>query len=97
MSNDLLVPAPVVIPLTIAGLLLAVGHFLPRRASDLIAIGTALFALAASIILTDRAANGPLLTWFGGWQPREGIHLAIAFQADTASAAMARPRMTPSV
>lgn len=69
---SLLPPLPVAGPLLIAGLLLAGGRLLPRRAPDLLAILTALGSAAVCMAMAHQALTGPLIYWFGGWQPPGG-------------------------
>ena len=80
----MLPPMPVAGPLLVAGLLLVFGKLLPRRLPDVVAILTALAAAAVCAVMTARAADGPLVYWFGGWVPRNGQVLGIAFSVDQA-------------
>ncbi len=82
-------PLPVAGPLAIAGLLLATGHVLPRRLPDIVAIATAVAAAAICAMMAARAADGPLVYWFGGWVPRDGLVLGISFAVDQVGAALA--------
>ena len=73
-------------PLTIGALLLLFNPLLPGRVPDIIAIATAVFAGALSVMLLIAAARGPLTCWFGGWTPRQGQTIGIAFVVDQGSA-----------
>ncbi len=73
-------------PLAVAGLLLAGGKLLPRRGPDVIAVLTALAAAAACVLLGVQAAEGPMVYWFGGWEPRAGQAIGISFRVDLAGA-----------
>ena len=84
--NPDLVALPVVMPLTIGALLLLFNPLLPGRVPDIIAIATAVFAGALSVMLLIAAARGPLTCWFGGWTPRQGQTIGIAFVVDQGSA-----------
>ena len=86
MTVEALPPWPVAGPLAVAGLLLAGSKLLPRRAPDVIAILCALAAAAACILLAVHVAGGPLVYWFGGWTPRDGQAIGIAFRVDLAGA-----------
>jgi multicomponent Na+:H+ antiporter subunit D len=86
---NLLVPMPVAGPLCIAGLLVAFGKLLPRRAPDIIAVLTSLGACAVCAVLLRAAAADPLVLWFGGWTPRPGLVLGVGFSVDQAGAAVA--------
>ncbi len=87
--TSLLPPLPVAGPLAIAGLLLATGHVLPRRMPDIVAIATALAAAVICALMAARAADAPLVYWFGGWAPRDGLVLGIGFVVDQVGAALA--------
>ncbi len=80
-------PIPVAGPLAIAGLLLTFGKRLPGKLPDVIAIATALAAAAICAVMVRLAADAPVVTWFGGWSPRSGQVIGIAFAVDQAGAA----------
>ena len=84
-----LVPLPVVMPLAAAAILLAVGHRLPARLPDVVALVVALGVAGLGITLTLASRHGVLVYWFGGWTPRPEAVLGIAFAVDPASAAFA--------
>ncbi len=81
-------PMPVVVPLAIAGLLLAFGKALPSRTPDVIALATALAAGAVCLVMVVGSAHAPLAYWFGGWVPQGGRVLGIGFVVDQAGAAL---------
>ncbi|MCQ8278083.1 NADH-quinone oxidoreductase subunit E [Acetobacteraceae bacterium KSS8] len=70
---------PVAIPLLSAALILATAPILPRRMPDVLAILIALCCAGLCGFLADRSAAGPIVTWFGGWTPRGGQPIGIAF------------------
>ncbi len=84
-----LIPLTVAIPLLMAALLAAGTKVLSRRAADILGIGTALAATVINCLLLRASAAHTLVYWFGGWQPREGIALGIAFTVDPLSAGLA--------
>lgn len=86
---ETLVPFPVVLPLAVAAVVLAVGHALPSRVPDVVATSVALCVCGISAFLADASWSGPLVYWFGGWTPRPGVVLGIGFGVDPASAAIA--------
>src|ERR671931_1642335 len=86
---DVLVPLPVAIPLVAAAGLTATGHFLGRRADDLVGIATAASATVISTLLILRSLDHDLVYWFGGWRPRHGIALGVAFDVEPLSAGLA--------
>ncbi len=90
MSLASLVPLTVVLPLTVAGLMLALAHWLPSRLPDVIAILTTLaVAATTAALLAETLRHGPIVYWFGGWTPRPGVVLGIGFGVDPASAGIA--------
>lgn len=89
IPNDVLLPLPVAGPMVCAALLLMLGHVLPRYAPDIVAILVSVLAGMTCACLAVRAEHGPIVTWFGGWTPRHGVALGIAFAADRASATIA--------
>jgi len=82
-------PLPVAVPLAVAGALLLCNRLLPGRVPDVVALLTALFAAAASVLLLREAAAGPITYWFGGWQPQQGRVIGIAFVIGQAGALLA--------
>ena len=86
---DVLVPLPVAIPLLGAAAIAATGHFLGRRVDDLAAIVVSAATAVVSTLLIFRSLDHDLVYWFGGWTPRHGIALGIAFDVDPLSASLA--------
>ncbi len=85
----MLPPLPVAIPLLVAGVMLVLSHVLPGRVPDGVATVVALACGGLCALMAARAADGPLVYWFGGWTPRAGLTLGIGFVVDQASAAVA--------
>jgi multicomponent Na+:H+ antiporter subunit D len=86
---DVLVPLPVAIPLVAAATLTATGHFLGRRVDDVVGIATAVTVTVISTLLMVRSLDHDLVYWFGGWTPRHGIALGVAFDVEPLSAGLA--------
>ncbi len=88
-----LLPVPVLAPLGLAALLLAIAHWLPPRVGDLVAIAAAIAVAALCAWLAMQATHGPIVHWLGGWtpstSPRPGVVLGISLRADPASAIVA--------
>ncbi len=84
-----LAPWPVALPLAIAALLAAAGEKLPRTAADLIALCAAGANSAFCVLLLREARHGPIVYWFGGLRPREGVSLGIDFAIDRMGAGLA--------
>jgi multicomponent Na+:H+ antiporter subunit D len=82
-------PLPVVIPLIAAAVATAGDHYLPRRLGDAIGVVGAGGAFAFSIVILLASERHTQLTWFGGWKPRGGAALGIAFVADPLGAGLA--------
>ncbi|MBV8455725.1 MAG: NADH-quinone oxidoreductase subunit E [Acetobacteraceae bacterium] len=81
-----LVPLPVALPLAVGGLLLLFSKLLPGRVPDVVAIATSLFTGILTVALLAAAAHAPLTYWFGGWTPRDGRVIGIAFVVDQGGA-----------
>ena len=86
---DAVLPLPVAIPLLTAAVLVMTDHVTPRRVQDAIGIAGAAGGTAVSLIVMVQAQSGEQLHWFGGWRPRHGLALGIAFTADPLGAGMA--------
>jgi multicomponent Na+:H+ antiporter subunit D len=83
-----LLPLPVAIPLVGAALITAGDHVVPRVAKDAIGIAAAAATFAIGVVLCFESGRHELVHWFGGWHPRDGLALGIAFQLDPLGAAM---------
>jgi multicomponent Na+:H+ antiporter subunit D len=82
-------PLPVAIPLLAAAVNVAGDHVLPRRVGDAIALSAVAAACAFSCLIAFATMHHELVHWFGGWRPRSGVALGIAFTADPLGAGMA--------
>jgi multicomponent Na+:H+ antiporter subunit D len=84
------VPAlPVAVPLLLAAALVGLGPMVRRRLADTVAVATAAAVTALCAVLLVRTAGGPVVYWFGGWTPRDGIALGVAFAVDPVGAGLA--------
>ncbi|HVY13980.1 MAG TPA: proton-conducting transporter membrane subunit [Rhodopila sp.] len=81
-----LVPLPVVLPLVVAGVLLAFSKLLPARLPDAIAVLTTVTVSGLCADFALHIGDQPLVYWFGGWTPRDGQVLGISFAVDPAGA-----------
>jgi multicomponent Na+:H+ antiporter subunit D len=79
---------PVVIPLLVAAALVGAGSLLRRRVADTVAIVTAAAVTGLGATLLAQTLGGTTVTWFGGWTPRSGIALGVAFAIDPVGAGM---------
>src|SRR5439155_4659111 len=84
-----LVPLVVGVPLLAAPVLAGLGHWVPKRADDVIAIAVAAATTTLAVLLLVRSVGTPLVYWFGGWHPRSGLALGISFTVDPLGAAFA--------
>jgi len=84
-----LVPLPVAIPLLAAAVLTAFGHFMPQGLDDLLGIAAAAATATISLLLLFHASAHDLVYWFGGWHPRSGVAIGIAFTIDPFGAGVA--------
>jgi multicomponent Na+:H+ antiporter subunit D len=83
-----LVPLPVAVPLIGAALIAATDHVVPRLVKDAIGIAAAAGTFAFGIVLCFESGRHQLVHWFGGWTPRGGLAIGIAFTVDPLGAAM---------
>jgi multicomponent Na+:H+ antiporter subunit D len=79
----------VAIPLLMATVLVAAGPLLHRRGADILGIATAAVVTGLSAALLVTTLGGTVVTWFGGWTPRGGIALGVAFVVDPVGAGLA--------
>ena len=86
---EALVPLPVAVPMLAAALLAASGHFLGKRVDDAVGIATAAATSVISTLLVVRSLDHDLVYWFGGWTPRHGVALGIAFDVEPLGASLA--------
>jgi multicomponent Na+:H+ antiporter subunit D len=84
-----LIPLPAVIPLLAAAVNIAGDHVLPRFIGSGISLLGAASAFVVSLVLLAQSQQHELLHWFGGWQPRSGVAIGIAFTVDPLGAGMA--------
>jgi multicomponent Na+:H+ antiporter subunit D len=84
-----LLPLPVAIPLLAAAVNAGGAHVLPRRVSDGIGILAAAAACGFCVLIAFASMDHEVVHFFGGWRPRSGVVLGIAFTADPLGAGMA--------
>jgi multicomponent Na+:H+ antiporter subunit D len=77
------------LPLLGAALCALTSRIVPRRVLDVMAIGIACASAVASWVLLRAARDHTVVVWFGGWHPRHGIDLGIAFTIDPIAAGLA--------
>ena len=89
MSLLALVPFPVILPLAVAAVILALGHLTPRHVPEAVSLIVALVVAGLDLALALAARGGTLVYWFGGWTPQPDVTLGIAFAVDPASGGFA--------
>jgi multicomponent Na+:H+ antiporter subunit D len=83
-----LLPLTVAVPFAGAGLGVALDHFMPGWVKQFPALVASTATAVFSILALVHSGGSPI-HWFGGWQPRHGISIGIAFVGDPLSAGMA--------
>jgi multicomponent Na+:H+ antiporter subunit D len=86
---DALPALAVAFPLLVAAALVGLAPICPRRVADAAAVVTAAIVAALGLALLARCLEGPVVYWFGGWTPRDGIVLGVAFTVDPVGAGLA--------
>jgi multicomponent Na+:H+ antiporter subunit D len=80
-------PLAIAIPLLVACLLLALGGWIPRGATDLLALGAAAGCLINAVIML--VSGQRVVYWVGGWSTGGGHGVGIPLVADQAAAGLA--------
>src|SRR5205823_6402591 len=70
-------------------LLTATGHFLGKRVDDAAGIAAAGATTVISTLLIFRSLDHDVVYWYGGWKPRVGVAIGIAFDVEPLGAALA--------
>src|SRR5919109_4848627 len=86
---DVLVPLPVAVPLLTAAALTAGSPFLGKRVDDASGIAAAAATTVLSTLLIFRSLDHDVVYWFGGWTPRHGVALGVAFDVEPLGAVLA--------
>ena len=84
-----MIPLVVALPLVVAALIAAGGHFVPAHVWNVVATTVAAAVTVLATILIFRSANHDLVYWFGGWRPRHGLAVGISFTVDPFGAGLA--------
>ncbi len=72
----------VIVPMLAATLLAATTPFARRPVAGVVGTLAALATAVLCALNLERAGGGALLVWFGGWEPRDGAAVGIAFAVD---------------
>ena len=84
-----LAPLPFALPLMMAAMLMGLSRFVPRWLTDAIALVTGALVTVVCVILLMGSANQPIVYWFGGWTPHQGVALGVAFVVGPLGAGLA--------
>jgi multicomponent Na+:H+ antiporter subunit D len=86
-----LVALPLAVPLLVAAILVGASPLLRRhrQTRDLMVTLTMAGTTAIAALLIWRSQAAPFVYWFGGWLPRDGKALGIAFQINPIGAGLA--------
>ncbi len=82
-------PLPVVIPLLAAAVCAFGSHLFPRRVTDAIALAAVAATCVFAVLIALASMTHEVVHFYGGWRPRSGVVLGIAFTADPLGAGMA--------
>jgi multicomponent Na+:H+ antiporter subunit D len=75
-------PLGIAIPLAGACVVLALAKFVPRLVVDTVAMVAAVTGVAAMTLLFVATDSGRVVTWVGGWTPKDGTSVGIVLAAD---------------
>jgi multicomponent Na+:H+ antiporter subunit D len=84
-----MLPLPVVVPLLGAALNALLDHVTPRVAHNAVTLLSLATSFVFSILIMVDSMSGEAVHWFGGWRPRSGVAIGIAFTVDPLGAGMA--------
>jgi multicomponent Na+:H+ antiporter subunit D len=84
-----MLPLPVAIPLLAAAVNAAGTHLFQRRVVDAISIAAVSATCVFAFLIAFASMAHEVVHWFGGWRPRSGVALGIAFTADPLGAGLA--------
>jgi multicomponent Na+:H+ antiporter subunit D len=88
MNPAQVVPLIVAIPLVTATFVVILGESVPRRLVDSIALVATLASVLAAAFVFVHTLHEPIVYWFGGWYPRNGVAIGISFYAEPISSAL---------
>jgi multicomponent Na+:H+ antiporter subunit D len=88
-SASAVIPASVAVPLGGAALMAGFSGLLPRWARDLIAIAVTLGTTTLTLVLMASSAGRPMIYWFSGWRPADGMVIGIDYAVSPLGAGMA--------
>jgi multicomponent Na+:H+ antiporter subunit D len=84
-----LLPLPVAVPLLAAAVNAAGTHVFPRRLSDAFSLAAIAATCVFTFLIAFASMPHEIVHWYGGWRPRSGVAIGIAFTADPLGAGLA--------
>src|SRR5437868_19428 len=84
-----LVPLPVALPLLAAAGIAVFGRRCQPHVANAVATAVTAAVAAICVLLVFRSSSHELVYWFGGWRPRHGVAIGIAFEVDPFGAGLA--------
>jgi multicomponent Na+:H+ antiporter subunit D len=75
-------PLTVLVPVLAATALAMTSPIARRREAGIVGIAAAVALAVLSAITLGKVGEGPLVVWFGGWEPRAGVAIGIDFAVD---------------
>src|SRR5581483_2335721 len=82
-------PLPFALPLLAAALLMATSAIIPHWLMDAVSVATSVCVSAICCVLILGSSQRPIVYWFGGWVPRQGVAIGISFAIDPMGASLA--------
>jgi len=82
-------PLGIAIPVVGACIVLGLAKIAPRLVIDIVAMTTAVVSVAAMALLFAATSAGRIVTWVGGWTPKDGTSVGIVLAADQIGAGFA--------
>jgi multicomponent Na+:H+ antiporter subunit D len=79
----------IAVPIVVAGVLVAVGRYLPRWLVDAVAIACTAVVIGLIALVVNRTGHGRVITWAARWAPRHGFSVGILLVADPINATIA--------
>jgi multicomponent Na+:H+ antiporter subunit D len=80
---------PVAVAMVTAAVLTGASFLLPRRVVDEVAVAASVVMSVLCLVVLHRVGAGREVVWFGGWRPRNGAAIGVAFTVDALAAGLA--------
>lgn len=86
---ELIIALIIAVPLGSSALLVAIERLLPAWLRNGLALGAALSVTVLAGILLQHSSIQPIVTWFGGWRPKDGIAIGVDYVVEPLGAGLA--------